>query len=727
MVESNPGAAAERALSDSELRTLRENRLLAALKGDELGAFVRHLVVVEFAPGASVVREREPDRDMYFILAGKAHLSRSGMNLGHLGPGEHFGEIGLVTGRPRAASVSAVKPLVLARLSRPAYERLGAEAPSVALHVTQSYVSSLGNRLAEMTDRVDVLLCERSMPRRTDLEVHEAWGTTNVKTGTPIGKLLPASIDGVPVVAGLLDQKAVSLGTPLTSDATISALTLSHWEGRRIYQASVGLVLLEAANRVAPNADVRLGPSAGLSQQVFVSGLATQSLADFAGQLTGNLNEIIAEGVEFRTEWWTVEEATAHFVERGWTDAAKLLQSWRGATVPLSSCGAVYVLAAGPLLRSTKSIEKFTIVPRQKDLLLLMGGEDALVDHAKQQKAAATNGAASSPFDEIAMVRAHARWLEARGVDGVGSFNELCVSGRVAEIIRVGEGFHEKRFAQIADDIASGIDSVRVVCIAGPSSSGKTTFIKRLTVQLEINGISPCSISLDDYYVDRDKTVRDELGEYDFEALEALDLNLLHNHLRRIMADEAVKTARYDFRAGKSHAAAGPEIRLGARNILMLEGIHGLNPRLIGEGAGKAAVYRVFVNPMTALPFDRLSRVNVSDVRLLRRIVRDRHGRGHNAADTISRWPSVRTGERKHIYPYMGLADAIFDSSLSYEIAVLKVFAERYLLEVPRTSDAYMTAFRLRQLINHFVTIYPDHVPPTSILREFIGGSAFEY
>jgi uridine kinase len=290
----------------------------------------------------------------------------------------------------------------------------------------------------------------------------------------------------------------------------------------------------------------------------------------------------------------------------------------------------------------------------------------------------------------------------------------------------VSEGFHEKRIGHIADQVAAARDRIRVISIAGPSSSGKTTFIKRLTVQLQIDGVNPVGISLDDYYVDREKTPRTPSGDWDFEALEALDLGLLQAHVGALLGGEGVRTAHYDFLTGRSHPAGGPEIQLRRGDVLMLEGIHGLNPRLLGELA-PGALHRIFIHPATTLPFDRLTRVSATDLRLLRRIVRDRHQRGYSAADNILRWPSVQAGEREHIFPFQGEADAVFDTSLIYEAAVLKVYAERYLLEVPQDHPAYPTAHRLRYLVDRFVSIYPDHVPPTSLIREFIGGSGFEY
>lgn len=237
--------------------------------------------------------------------------------------------------------------------------------------------------------------------------------------------------------------------------------------------------------------------------------------------------------------------------------------------------------------------------------------------------------------------------------------------------------------------------------------------------------MNPIGLSLDDYYVDREATPRDADGDFDFEAFDALRVDALSDHLRRLLEGERVRTARFDFPSGRSLPDGGPELALGPHEVLLIEGIHGLNPRLTAA-LPEGRVFRVFIAPIAQLRFDRLSRLHGSDIRLLRRIVRDRRSRGWSAADSIARWPSVRAGERAHIYPFQQNADAVFDSSLIYEPSVLRVYAERYLLEVPHDHVAFPTAYRLLQLLDRFVSIYPDHVPPTSLLREFIGGTVLE-
>jgi uridine kinase len=487
-----------------------------------------------------------------------------------------------------------------------------------------------------------------------------------------------------------------------------------------VWIRSLGLVLLEAAHAVEPGLVVRMGPSRGPVQLVAVQGAAAQAPARLAERLSAEMRRITTADVPFRQELWAVEEAQSHFREAGWDDAARLLATRRQATAPLVTCGGLYALGMGPFLPSTGALEG--------GWSLTAHGDGLVLDYGRQDPRSG-NGVAAALAEERegGMIRAHRAFLEAMDVTSVGAFDDLCVSGGVAQLIRVEEGFHEKRIGQLADAIAALREAVRIIAIAGPSSSGKTTFIKRLTVQLQTHGLRPLGVSLDDYYVDRERTARDARGEYDYEALEALDLALLQEHVRRLLAGEEVATARYDFRTGRSLPDAGAVIRLRPGDVLMLEGIHGLNPRLLGDLPRQGELHRIFVQPATTLPFDRLSRVSATDLRLLRRIIRDRHARGYRADENILRWPSVQRGERRHIFPFQGEADAVFDTSLAYEPAVLKVYAERYLLEVPQSSPAYATAHRLRLLVDQFVAIYPDHVPPTSILREFIGGSGFEY
>lgn len=580
-------------------------------------------------------------------------------------------------------------------------------------------------------DTASLSVRPRSLPRRTTIEVDVGGWRSTVPMGTRVADVLPPPEGGAFIAAALVDRRAVSLDTPLLADAQVEPLSTRSWEGREVVRRSAGLLVLEAAARVAPGLVVRIGPSLSSAQVIETPDVRDPAeLERLAQSLQAEVRDLASRDLAFIEEVWAVEEAITHFARRGWGDAVAALQLWRDPTVPLVACGEVYVLSLAPLLARAGILDDLSIVAHAGGLLMQFGrailpflppGSREVGDPSIP--GGTTNGQPRSSD----MVVQHRAWLRTLGVESVGGFNQRCITGEVSELIRAAEGFHEKRIGHVADVVAERGETLRIICMAGPSSSGKTTFIKRLTVQLQIDGLMPRAISLDDYYVDRDATPRDAAGELDFEALEALDLPLLQSHLTRLLAGEEIRTAKYDFVAGKSKPDGGPTLRLGPRDILMMEGIHGLNPALLGGAAAPAQVFRIFIHPMIGLPIDRLSSVSPADVRLLRRIVRDRHGRNWSAAESIQRWPAVRDGERRHIFPFLPQADVVFDSSLAYEPSVLKVYADRYLLEVPREHPSYTTAYRLRRLIDRFVTIYPDHVPPTSILREFIGGSGFEY
>ena len=626
----------------------------------------------------------------------------------------------------RAATVEALTTMRLARLSRARYLAFAASHPRVALHFTQALASSLGEELVSMTDNVGLLTYQRTLPRRLEVTVRRAAETLLVATGTLVGTILPKESDSWQVVGATIDRKPASLETAILADVTVSPLTLADWEGRALVRRSAGLLLLEAARRAAPEVSLALGPPLENGSVVRVD--SATDLAQLAARVGEGLALLIHDDTPLREEVWQIEEARSVLEERGLYDSAALLPGRREATISLLTCGETFAVALGPVVPRSSFLSTLSVRPHPEGLFLDFGPE---VHRALPGKDGTHEPSVDvevvTPRYGAPMTRRNRAWLAEMGVTGVGRFNAFCVSNSVQELIRVAEGFHEKWIGRIADLVTERKSTVKVVVIAGPSSSGKTTFIKRLTVQLLVNGIRPKNVSLDDYYVDRERTVKDEQGEYDFEAFEALDTGALKSQLTRLLAGEKVRTSRYDFKAGKSHPDGGDELTLGPSEVLLLEGIHGLNPELVGTSVPADSVFRIFVHPATTMAFDKGSVLAPDDVRLLRRIVRDRHTRNNTAADTIMRWPSVRRGELLHIYPFLPNADAVFDSALVYELSVLKTYAERYLLEVPSDHPAFTTAYRLRQLIDQFVAIYPDHVPPTSVLREFIGGSGFEY
>lgn len=534
-----------------------------------------------------------------------------------------------------------------------------------------------------------------------------------------VGALLPAQIEGAVVVAGRVGEQLLALDARLGEGSEVAPVTTAHWEGRDIYRRSAGLVLLEAARELG--VPLRLGPSITSGRLVALA--EGSDRAALVQQLDQKLAELIATDIAIQPVLLSVPRALQLLREQGDHDACLLLEDSLEPVATLHRCGQTHVAVAAPLLPSAGHLEDVHVLPHPLGLLFDFGPR---IRAALPRRATPTMALElRAPRYGAPMTLSEAAWLEHMGVSSVGTFNRVCVSGKVPELIRVSEGYHEKRIAEIADHIKQR-QGVLLVAVAGPSSSGKTTFIKRLLVQLRVDGIEPLELSLDDYYADRSKLTPDAIGEFDLERLDALDVLQFRADAAALLRGEAVRPPHYDFKQGKSLPQQGSELQLGPGRVLLVEGIHALNPELYGLHLGSTP-FKIFIHPATSLPFDRLSSLEPADVRLLRRIVRDRHQRGFAAADTLSRWSSVRRGERLHIFPFQPEADEVFDTSLVYEVSVLRVYAERYLLEVPRDSAEAPSARRLRRLLQLFVPIHPDHVPPTSLLREFIGGSGFSY
>lgn len=691
----------------------------------------RHLVEASFETGH---RETLPP-GLWILVQGSARSSLPGRSEA-LGPGSVLGSETLWSAATLPREVEAVTACRWLCLRPASFHAVSEADASTGLRLL---LALLGSGVSPTPPTPASGQPPHPRPTTVVLRLHDH--ELVVPTGTTLHELLPERHENLPVVAALVDNKATSLMTAVTSNCRLAPLTTRHWEGQRVHRHSLALLALEAARRIAPDLPVRMGPSVGFGRRILAGKLVNSKLRGFANELEAEMARMRSAPLQVSEEHWTVAEARAYFARQGWDHAQQLLDTWRDVTVPMVSYGSVYALNTSPVVTRASALDGCFILYDDNLVLLAYGKRTQETAHPSRTlppSALSVVGDLEQPAPRsthrLLLGQAHANhdvehqeqaWLQALGVGSVGAFNRACVTGSVPELIRVAEGFQEKRVTVIADEIQRRADEIDIVCIAGPSASGKTTFIRRLSVQLQVNGIQPVALGLDDYYVDRPRTPRDETGDYDFEALAAIDLPLLEEQLSRLVTGELVQTARFDFTSGQSHPTGGRELRLRSRDVLLLEGIHGLNPALLGSiPAGR--VFRIFVCPLMQLAFDQLSSVHASDIRLIRRIVRDRHGRGYSAAETIARWPSVRAGERKHIYPFQANSDAVFDSALVYELSVLRVYAERYLLEVPDTHASYATAFRLMQLLDRFVSIYPDHVPATSILREFVGGSGFD-
>jgi len=549
----------------------------------------------------------------------------------------------------------------------------------------------------------------------TLIPVELPWGKTEVAEGTTVDELFDAGpTEGLDVVAACVNRRVVALDFPVESPSRVEPVGAASKEGEEVVRRTATLLLHGVARRLFPKARLHVGQSLRGGYHYGVSG-EHPPLAELAAALDEAFHREADAGRQVVRQEVSIDAALHLFEQEGEPLKVRLLRVWPSHRVPLVSCLGFTDIRHGPYALSVRPCRSFRVETHAKGLLLVFDGR---ADGASREEGGTV---LYNAYTETK------RWNELVGVGTVPDLNDVCLGERIKHVIKIAEGQHEKKIAELADRIAARRDELRVVCVAGPSSSGKTTFVKRLSVQLEVNGITPRTLSLDDYYVDREATPRDEEGDLDFEALEAIDLPLFLAQLKELVDGAEVLTPVYDFRTGTRKERSEWRLRrLGANEVLLIEGIHALNPRLT-ETVGESRKFRIFINALTQLCIDDHNRIRTSDARLLRRIVRDRKYRNYSAETTILRWPKVRAGEEKHIFPYQERCDAMFNSALAYETAVLKNFAYRYLLEVPPDSPAQAKGYQLRRFLELFVPVWPDDVPATSILREFLGGSGFSY
>ncbi|MBI5490710.1 MAG: nucleoside kinase [Deltaproteobacteria bacterium] len=522
---------------------------------------------------------------------------------------------------------------------------------------------------------------------------------------------------GMPVAA-LLNQRLVSLERPLIDGAVVQVVTRDDPEGLRIVRRSTCLLLYEAFRRIAPQARVVSGQTLGPWYYFDVVG-TDEAVPELVARAREQMERLRAEDLRFEVQRLNTDEAVERFAKEGRHDRMALLRTWWHESVRVVNAGGYLDIRHGPVVPSAAYLPPFALHPYAQGFVLgFAAGGPSAADIA--QPPPLMKGL-------LGIYQETKAWNRVLGVANVGDLNRVCTTNEYRHLISVAEGFHEKKIATIADRIAGCGGRTRLILVAGPSSSGKTTFTKRLAVQLQVAGLHPVALSVDDYYIDRERTPLGEDGKPDFEALEAVDLELFNEHLRRLLAGEEVRTPRYDFISGRR---VDPEkwraMKLADCDVLIVEGIHGLNERLSAAVPAEAK-FRIYVSALTQLSLDDQNRLSTADARLLRRLVRDRIYRGHTAATTIATWPNVRRGEEKHIFPFQESADAMMNTALVYETAVLKVYAQRFLLEVPTDHPSFAEAYRLLKFLELFVPVFPDRVPQNSILREFIGGSIFQY
>ncbi|MCH5335580.1 MAG: nucleoside kinase [Alistipes sp.] len=537
-----------------------------------------------------------------------------------------------------------------------------------------------------------------------------------VPAGTPLSQIAASySKDGRPCLAAFVNNRIKELDYRVHQPVTVRFIDITHYEGHGVCRRTAVFMLQKVVRELFPDRKLFVRHSLGSGFYCEISGMDSIDTKT-AEAIREGFAALAAADIPISRRRLLTDEVREIYNAHGFSDKTALLDTrprlYSDIYVMADEVGYFY----GALAPSTGCIALFDICPCYEGFAIM------LPSHNDPDRLDRTVRADKM----FAVFNDHKRRTSVTGLPTVAHLNAKTLAGQAGEVIRIAEAFQEKQLASIADAIAAANDSrgLRTVFIAGPSSSGKTTFAKRLGIQLRISGLTPVPVSLDDYFVDRDKTPRDENGDYDYEAPEAVNLALFNRQLQQLLSGQSVRIPRYDFITGCS-VEGDREIKLGDRSVLLIEGIHGLNPALT-PGVPDDQKFKIYVSCFTTIAMDNLSRISTSDNRLLRRLIRDSRTRGAGAVATLSRWAGVRRGEEKYIFPYQENADVMFNSSLFYELPVLRRYAEPLLREVPDTTEAYAEARRMLKFLDNFTPMDAAEIPPASLLREFIGGSAFQ-
>lgn len=516
-----------------------------------------------------------------------------------------------------------------------------------------------------------------------------------------------------PPLSAKVNNKVEGLNYRVYNNKDVEFIDITSASGSRAYTRTLFLVLCKAAHDLYPDGEIIIDIPVSNGYYCNLK-IGRPITAEDARRIRSRMKEIIDAEIPIKRHESTTEEAIKLFTALGTLSKVKLLNSIGRLYTTYYEIDGYMDFYYGTLLTNTSQLYLFGLELYYDGLLLRI----------PSRKNPEQLGELISQDKMFEIFLEHHRWQNILGVSTVGDFNEAVAKGFSTDLINVSEALQEKKISQIADEIA-GRNDVRVVLIAGPSSSGKTTFCKRLSVQLLTCGIKPVQISLDDYFVDRDKTPCDNNGDYDYESLYALDIPLINKQFNALFAGEEVVMPRYNFQTGKSEKN-GRRLKLEQNNVLLVEGIHALNPKLTSH-IPENQKFRVYASALTTILLDNHNYIPTTDNRLLRRIIRDYKYRGVSAQETIRRWPSVRAGENKWIFPYQENADMMFNTAMLFELAVIRTQAEPLLELVPENADEYSEAYRLLKFLKYITPIQDHQLPPTSLLREFLGGSSFKY
>lgn len=520
---------------------------------------------------------------------------------------------------------------------------------------------------------------------------------------------------GEDILGAIVNNRLKELDYMIYKPKVINFIGYSHPAGRRMYERSVSMVLFKAVYDLFPQYKLKIEHSVSGGLYCELEGLKSKrSLLKIIRMLKAKMKEIVARDILFEREELKTEKALKIFEDFGLDDKCKLIRTRNQFYSSVYKLDNVVNYFYGFLIPSTGLLKRFDLVKYFDGMMLMLPSKT----NPREFKYVEEKNKLFEIFQEFK------DWVEIIGVPNVGRLNELILDKKYGNIIKVSEALQEKKIACIADTIHKK-KSIKVIFISGPSSSGKTTFAKRLAIQLTVIGFKPEVVSMDNYFVDREKTPKDENGNYDFESLEALDIQLFNQNILDLIADKEIDLPKFSFAKGK-RIYDGTKLKLAKNGIIIIEGIHGLNP-IISKLIPKARKFKVYVSALTPISFDSNNRIPTTDNRLIRRIVRDSKYRKYTALETLQRWHSVRKGEEKHIFPYQEQADMMFNTALPYELSVLKHWAEPLLSDVPPNVPEYAEARRLIKFLAYFKRIETWEIPPTSILREFLDGSSFRY
>lgn len=542
-----------------------------------------------------------------------------------------------------------------------------------------------------------------------------------IKKAYPLGITLAEIKDDLqvklknPVLGALVNNRIKELSFVVVKNKKVEFIDYSHPDGMRLYVRSLVFILYAALREVFPQ--VKLKMMHGISRGYYceLSGLERPITDSDIFAIKTEMRQWIEKDVVFKKIGLPTEEAVEICKSQNLNFKAKLFAQQGSLFTYLYFMDGMANYFYGHLVPSTGYMQVFDLVQYYEGLLLRIPDPQKFSEVQPYSR-----------LDKLfGVFQEHKDWAELLEVPNVANLNEFTLNGESGEIIKISEALHEKKIAEIANLISDRKGMVKIVLIAGPSASGKTTFSKRLMVQLAVNGMKPTMISLDDYFVDREKTPKDHNGEYDFEAIEAIDIEFFNQQLIQLFNGETIELPKFNFTVGRKFPS-GKKLRLGPGSILIVEGIHGMNPDLVPH-IEPANTFKIFLSALTQISIDDQNHISTTDNRMIRRMIRDSKYRSYSAQDTIRRWPSVRAGEDKNIFPYQENADVMFNSALIYELAVLKKYAEPLLKSVPESQVEFSESNRLLKFLSYFKDIDDQEIPPTSLIREFLGGSSFSY